>query len=288
MTGETVSFDKAKADTDKGDSAPRQQSSIMFPNVDLANAVEVAKAVYSRQGLGPCPLDELAAEMNVTMSGNFRLRTSATRMFGFIEKEGNSAVKLTDLGTRLLTPESEADAKSAAFLNVPLYSKIFETYRGKLLPPAKALEREMISLGVVAKQADRARQVFQRSAKEAGFFDSGDDRLVRPRTASSSTSELRDAPSSDQPETAAVDVGQPPSRPPYYGGGGGGSGGDGDYHPFIEGLLRTLPETGKSWSHRDRAKWLTLAANAFDMIYETEEGDLIGIEIKSVKKNGGS
>lgn len=41
-------------------------------------------------------------------------------------------------------------------------------------------------------------------------------------------------------------------------------------HPFIEGLLKTLPREGSTWSHRQRAKWLTLAANAFDMIYDAD------------------
>jgi hypothetical protein len=64
---------------------------------------------------------------------------------------------------------------------VPLYSAIYEKYKGHLLPPMKALEREMLSLGVSSKQTDKARQAFERSARQAGFFEAGDDRLVRPR-----------------------------------------------------------------------------------------------------------
>ncbi len=61
-------------------------------------------------------------------------------------------------------------------------------------------------------------------------------------------------------------------------GGGGGDGSGGNFHPFIEGLLKTLPETGSTWAIKDRAKWLKLAANAFDLIYEGD-GE---IEIKAV------
>ena len=41
------------------------------------------------------------------------------------------------------------------------------------MPPAAALEREMVELGVSPKQKDKARQVFERSAEQAGFFATG-------------------------------------------------------------------------------------------------------------------
>ena len=167
MAGEKVDFDKAKAKPTAD--APRAQSTIEFPNNDLDSAVTIARHVYDRSGLGKCPLDELAAQAGVTMSGNFRNRNAAAKLFGFIEKDGQSAVKLTDLGARVVSAKSEADARATAFLNVPLYSGIFEKYRGKLLPPSKALEREMVTLGVIPTMATPARQIMQRSARQAGF-----------------------------------------------------------------------------------------------------------------------
>lgn len=279
MAGEKVNFEQAKAEAAAGpDAAVRRQSTILFPNIDLGAAADVAKAVYSRHGLSACPLDELAAEMGVTMSGNFRLRTSAARMFGFIEKDGLSNVKLTDLGSRLITQESEADAKAAAFLNVPLYGRIYENYKGKMLPPAKALEREMISLGVVDNQADRARQVFHRSATQAGFFNSGEGRLVRPKM--SQTLENVEAPS--PPDVPPVPAQQQRPSQSKYGGGGGGD----DLHPFIVGLLQTLPEPGTVWAIEGRAAWLEAAAMNFKLIYQ---GDgKITVKADADKPNGAS
>jgi hypothetical protein len=43
-------------------------------------------------------------------------------------------------------------------------------------------------------------------------------------------------------------------------------------HPFIEGLLQTLPEPHTDWPAQDRAKWLQTAANIFDLIYKGEGG----------------
>jgi hypothetical protein len=48
-------------------------------------------------------------------------------------------------------------------------------------------------------------------------------------------------------------------------------------HPFIQGLLKTLPEPETEWSGPDRAKWLQTAANIFDLIYKGDGG----IEVKS-------
>ncbi|HEY3777912.1 MAG TPA: hypothetical protein VGL35_07625 [Rhizomicrobium sp.] len=279
MTGEKVDFGKAKATVGAGNdvAAKRQQSTIEFPNFDIEAAAEVAEKVYARRGLGSCPLDELAAELNVTMSGSFRLKNSAARMFGFIEKDGISAVKLTDLGARYLSAESEAEAKATAFLNISLYSQIYEKYRGKLLPPTKALEREMIALGVTTPQAEKARQIFQRSARQAGFFNSGEDRLVRPKITSA-------APESaaETLEIETADAGSPAPREPDTYRRTGSGGGGGRFHPFIEGLLATLPEPGTLWTIEGRAAWLQAAAQNFMLIYKGDgkiDVTVIGKEI---------
>jgi hypothetical protein len=52
---------------------------------------------------------------------------------------------------------------------------------GGVLPgQAAAMERELVGLGVSDKVKDRARQTFERSAEQAGFFAHGRNRLVMP------------------------------------------------------------------------------------------------------------
>jgi hypothetical protein len=53
-----------------------------------------------------------------------------------------------------------------------------------VLPPAAALSRDIVALGVSEKQKDRARLIFERSADQAGFFEHGKQRLVMPGVAS--------------------------------------------------------------------------------------------------------
>src|SRR5208282_5845507 len=98
---------------------------------------------------------------------------------GMTENE-RGVVRLTDLGRQSTDPLQEAGARIEAFLRVPLYAQLFEHYKGYTLPPAAALEKYMREIGVSPKQTDRARQAFMRSARQAGFFAHGEDRLVRP------------------------------------------------------------------------------------------------------------
>lgn len=52
-----------------------------------------------------------------------------------------------------------------------------------MLPPSAAFERDIVGLGVAEKQKDKARQVFERSASQAGFFEAGKSKLVMPAVA---------------------------------------------------------------------------------------------------------
>jgi hypothetical protein len=67
--------------------------------------------------------------------------------------------------SRNLGHRGSNQATTKAFLNVPLYSAIFENYKAGVLPPAAALERDLIGLEAAEKQTGRARQIFERSAE---------------------------------------------------------------------------------------------------------------------------
>jgi hypothetical protein len=241
--------------------------------MDLDSAIEIARAVYRRGGLGVCELDELAAELKLVMSGTFRQKTGTARIFEVIEKDGRSGVRLTDLGEKIVHSETEKSAKAEAFLRVPLYMRIFDKYKGKLLPPPKALEREMQTFGVSSKQTDKARQAFERSARQAGFFEMGEDRLIRPKVEDLERGSAPQETEDRRPETIGEQgsTGSPRNL---------GKAMDGAIrHPFIEGLLRTLPDPDTDWPTRERIKWLKTAANMFELIYRGGTGD---IDIKHV------
>ena len=240
----------------------RDRTLIEFPYSDLTRAVELTTALAQAGGKVWIEQPQLAVAMDMSVSGGtFRGRLSAARMFGFIETEGGN-VRLSELGLYVLDDSTSRAAKAEAFLRVPLYKAMYDSYNGFALPPAAAIERQMQSMGVPPKQTERARQAFAASAQAAGYIASN-GRFSKPTLA---------------PVPAREDVGN-------GGGGGGGNGGEyppppppppspppnnpdaGKHHPLIEGLLVTLPKIGQPWPEADRKAWLTMAESIFAMIY---------------------
>jgi hypothetical protein len=88
-------------------------------------------------------------------SGAFRLKVAAAKTFGLIGSN-QGAISLTKLGREIVDPQKAARAKVEAFLTVPLYKELATKYSGILLPNNVGLEREILDLGVVAKQTDKA------------------------------------------------------------------------------------------------------------------------------------
>ena len=188
-----------------------ERSTIEFPYLDMQNAFEVADGVHKVGGSG-CDWDQLAAHFKqAAQGGGFRMRLITAKLFGLVTYD-RGRVSLTHLGLRAADHQQMKAAKVEAFLNVPLYKAVYEKFRGGMLPPTAGLEREMVGMGVAKKQADKARQSFHRSAKFAGFYEFGVDRLVAPS--------VNGAPSSQtplNPDPAGVDIRA------HAGGVGGGS-----------------------------------------------------------------
>jgi hypothetical protein len=244
----------------------RGRSTIEFPYVDLDDCVEVATGVHQAGGSG-CQIEQLAAQLKqVATGGGFRLRLIGAKIFGVLTYD-RGAITLTPLGMRIVDAQHVKQSRVEAFLSVPLFKAIYEKFRGVSLPPTAGLEREIEMLGVAPKQKDKARQVLQRSAKQAGFFDYGPDRLVLPAGTSENG---RSATAKDDP------VAPPPA--PRRSSSGDGGGGD-EHHPFIQGLLKTLPQPESDWTVEQRARWLQTAAGIFDLIYKgNEEGRAITVK----------
>ena len=240
------------ADDDTADS--RGRSTVEFPYVHLEEAVKVAAAIHEAGGRS-CEWSQVAALLNQSAkSGAFRLKMLAARTFGLLSYKGQQ-VELTELGVRTVDPALRKAALVEAFLAVPLFNRAFNNLRDSPIPPNGAIENHISQIGVTPKQTAKARQVFIRSARFAGFLDLAGDRLVKPIVDASS-------PSSDSVESPTESQNSKPHSP--------------EQHPFITGLLMELPDPDSPWPLGHRVKWLRTAANIFDMIYEdgTESGEI--------------
>jgi hypothetical protein len=124
----------------------------------------------------------------------------------------------------------------------------------------------MVTFGVAAKQKSNARLAFDKSAAQAGFFAAGNERLIEPILAAASKTDRRAAQETEENHPTASE-----RRPA-------------ELHPFVQGLLGSLPEPGTNWAIEGQAKWLQAAANIFDLIYK--RSGQIDIEAQSDKSVG--
>jgi hypothetical protein len=256
----SATTESAAVAADQATKARREFSTIVFSYVPLDTAEKAVRALFDAAGMSEVTLAQAAAAMTSTVtSSGFRGDIGGMKLFGLIEGD-QGRVRVTELGRSISEDSTAEAARVQAFERIPLYQRVIANHSGKTLPRSQALEKEFIQYGVNPKQVDRARQVFDRSAKHAGFIKSGSDRFSAPILHNRPEKKLADAhPSGRLSSNDAVLTSHKDS------GGGGGNGGD--LHPFIAGLLKTLPAPETEWKTADRVKWLQTAASIFGLIY---------------------
>jgi hypothetical protein len=235
MKSERVTVESVPPSAD----SPRGRSTIEFPYMDQDDAFTVAASVFAVNGTS-CEWEQLAAQLKqAATGGGFRMRVITARVFGLLTYE-RGIVTLTELGLRAVDPKFARAARAESFLAVPLFRAVFDKLNGASLPPMAAIERTMEQLGVAPKQKTKARQVFIRSAKQAGFFQLDSDRLTMPPNVSIA------APIGD---TSKTNTHKDRETRRF---GGGDDGGNNDIPPAILGLLEGLPRAGTPMSKKKR------------------------------------
>jgi hypothetical protein len=251
------------------DATKRQRSSIAFPYMDLNEAVTLARAIHNNVGTGTCTVEQLApwVKQSPTSSG-FRSRLAAAKLFGLINTDRSDALQLMELGRFVVDAKREREGRARAFLTVPLYTAVHDKFKGSVVPPTAALEKELAALGVASTLTDTARRVMERSAEQAGFYEAGRDRLVMPGF-------------------VPLDAGLNDTAGEANNGGGGGvgggtgGGGDDDLHldPLLLALLKKIPEAGKDWPAAQRLRWFRTFAMNVSQIYDEEAMEPVELKI---------
>lgn len=267
---EAVSLSEAATENE----GKRQRSTIAFPYADYNSALEVPVAIHNNVGHGSCAaFTQLAPWMGQSgKSSGFRTQLAAARLFGLIESDDSESYRLTELGRRVIDNGQSRAAKAEAFLRVPLFRALFEKYKGVVVPPTAALEREIAALGVAEKQKARARQVFESSALQTGYKEQGQNRLVAPAVV------VMDAPAGDKGDEGGNGSG----------GGNGGNGGNGggevglDLDPLLLALLEKIPKRGEPWAKEKRIRWFKTFAMNVSQVYD-EDDEPIEIDVAEKK-----
>ena len=162
-------------------SAARRKPATGFPVVSLAEAAAILKEA-GKYGFDH-PTAAFASYMghSTTNSGAFRQRLAAFRDWKLIAGRGDR-LAMTDIARMIAHPtddEAERKALQTAFLNSPVFFKLFdESAKGKALAAGPLGNRAVLNLGVAPGSKDKFVQSFVDSAVAAGLASLNDDGQV--------------------------------------------------------------------------------------------------------------
>lgn len=138
-----------------------------FPVVSLQKALSVTYALKEKNAGNPWPPTEVAkaigvAERSSAIDNLYR----ASSLYGLTSGTRNASyISLEKFGREIAyapTPEKELQAKRAAFLNVEIFSKVVEYYKGNNLPDLKFLSNTLVNeFGIATEFHDEFRKLFQ-------------------------------------------------------------------------------------------------------------------------------
>ena len=255
---------------DKSSKGARGRSGVQFPYFNLDSSVKVAEKIHHDAG-GSCTREQLAAMLgyNGTKNGGFLSRFGAARVFGLVE-EVSGMIRPTPLAAKIFAPVEAGDAdrgKVSAFLNVELFEKLYERYKGQPLPNQQGLENLLSNeFKVVPAQVKNSLRVFSESAETAGFFHaSGRGRLVLPLVANgyqNSSSASSSQVEADPHPTTVQAVPAAPIQPRDLEPSG--------IPPAIFGLIRDLPAEGTKMSSPKRQRLIKAFEASINWLYPDE------------------
>lgn len=225
------------------------------PAYDLDQSLEVARKIADRGAGATLSQPELAAFLNYKSvnNGAFITRIASARQFGFIDGIKN-AYRATALAEAIIHPdypETAAQARLAAFRNIPLYSAYLDAFRGRPLPDDQGAVNALVSrFGIPQKDAKSILARLMASAEQAGLFKiAGSERMIEPTVGAAPTGAQ---PTPDTVEMAGTYV--------------VGEGITRRFPKIIEGALDLMP-SGPPWDEAEYREWLSFFDQACRVYY---------------------
>lgn len=177
---------------------------------------------------------------------------AASKTLGLIDGDGRP----TDLLIRLVENPSERKALVAEIVR--------KHYAGPVSLGTNAtqqqLEDQFKGFGLSGSTLRKAVAFYLHAAKFAEIPLS--QHFRSPRTTERTSSGTR---------RKKTQTGEPGQAEGQETGGQGGELTKSDLHPFLQGLLRELPEDGATWDQAKRARWLQMAELTVDMLYKVDD-----------------
>ncbi len=114
-----------------------------FPRTTLEQALKIPYAIKEHNGGNPWEPEEIRKAIGIGSGNPYFYLTAASRDYGFtIGTRDTDKISLADLGRELVyapNQEVEHDLKLRAFLNIDIFKRVLEYYKGSNLPDMKYL-----------------------------------------------------------------------------------------------------------------------------------------------------
>jgi hypothetical protein len=114
-----------------------------FPRATLEEALKIPYAIKEHNAGNPWEPDEVRKAIGAGTGNSYFYLTATSRDYGFTVGTRNTAkISLGDLGRDLVytpNPDVEKDLKVRAFLNIDIFKRVLEYYKGSNLPDMKYL-----------------------------------------------------------------------------------------------------------------------------------------------------
>jgi hypothetical protein len=151
-----------------------KQRSPNYPSLNLAQALTLLGKLYTAEKRTPVSHEAAAPALGFrSLSGPARVAIAALRQYGFIDKAGKGAIRVSDLGVRVLhgNPEDKRLALAQAGTNPTLFKELAKEH-------ADASENSIASYLITQKEfspdgARRAAKAFRATLKLAKEKASG-------------------------------------------------------------------------------------------------------------------
>ena len=160
-----------------------------FPRVTLEQAIRIPTAIKEKNSGNPYLSEDVAKAVGVgAKSGPFFYLSAGSRDYGLTTgTRDTERIALTDLGRSLVYPANPAEAiaaKRQGFLNIDLFRRVLEHYKGSSLPEMEYLSNTLKKeFGLAADVHHEFVRIFSKNCEYLGIRDwTGTESLTEDRT----------------------------------------------------------------------------------------------------------
>ena len=130
-----------------------------FPRTTLEKALQVPYALKDKNGGNPWEPEEIRKAVGASQGNSWYGQTAASRDYGLTTGTRDSPViALTELGREIVyspDPATELALKKQAFLNIDIFKRVLEYYKGSNLPDMQYLGNVLTSSSAWAPRCTR-------------------------------------------------------------------------------------------------------------------------------------